>query len=100
MTKLMCFLHRLYTGTIRLSTSKKAVLTSRKLHKNLKKIQAGHTVQADVHEMRMMSKMLHKEKYGTTTHPTDPLKLDLTAPLKSKVCNHDAATPAPKNLER
>ena len=56
---------------------KRIARTKDKLHKNLKKIQDGHNIQADIKEMRVMSKMLHRSQYGTTKHPHDPLKLDI-----------------------
>ena len=56
---------------------KRIARTKDKLHKNLKKIQDGHNIQADIKEMRVMSKMLHKSQYGTTKHSHDPLKLDV-----------------------
>ena len=78
MTKLVkrLFIH-IKIRTIFIPRVKRIARTKDKLHKNLKKIQDGHNIQADIKEMRVMSKMLHRTQYGTTKHPHDPLKLDI-----------------------
>ena len=57
---------------------KRIARTKDKLHQNLKQIQEGQIIQANIKEMRVMSKMLHRTQYGTTKHSHHPLKLDIT----------------------
>lgn len=69
---------------------KRIARTKDRLHQNLRKIQAGHNIPADIREMRTMSRMLRRDQYGTTQPPHDPLKLDLTSSPKEikKVLHH------------
>lgn len=53
--------------------------TKRKLHKNFKKIQNGEILPPNLRQMRIVSKMLKHNRYGTTTVQNDALKLDLMA---------------------
>ncbi len=76
--------------------------TKRKLHKNFKKIQNGEILPANPRQMRVVSKMLKHNQYGTTTVQHDDLKLDLMGmdlPLR-RITSHGKHRNFPKTNSR
>lgn len=62
--------------------------TKRKLHKDFKKIQNGEILPANPRQMRVVSKMLKNNQYGTTSTQHDDLKLDLMASPARLIAHH------------